>query len=163
MPLVVGDVVLFGIPDGFNALSQWHSTWSDKSIRLKELLPAMLACVIWGPAWAHKQVQVLCDNAAVINTRTSKCPHIMHLVRCLHFFIAHFDFILKAMHIPGVLNVGADAMSRNRPQVFVQATPTAQPHPDQVPHALWDLLVVTQPDWTSVNWRQLLSAYVMQA
>ena len=96
--------------------------WSDKSIALKELLPIALA---WGKFWSHKRVQVFCDNAAVIEIinekKTSKCEDIMHLIRCLHFFLAYYDCTLKAV------NVAADAISRNRPQVLYHTVPNAQP------------------------------------
>jgi hypothetical protein len=145
---------------------EWQATWVGKSIALKELLPIVLACAIWGACWSHKRIQVLCDNAAVIemiNAKTSRCRDIMHLLRCLHFFLAYHDCTLHAVHIPGVLNVAADAISRNRPQVLYQKVPKAQPQPDRVPQSLWKLLVVTQPDWMSVDWKALLTSYVKLA
>lgn len=145
---------------------EWQTTWVGKSIALKELLPIVLACAIWGASWSHKRIQVLCDNAAVIeiiNAKTSKCRDIMHLLRCLHFFLAYHDCTLQAVHVPGVLNVAADAISRNRMQVLRQTVPNAQLQPDQVPQALWKLLVLTQPDWMSVNWKTLLTSYVKLA
>ena len=60
----------------------WQSTWLQKSIAVKELLPIVLACALWGPLWAHKHVEVQCDNAAVVDilrAKTSKCKDIMHL------------------------------------------------------------------------------------
>ena len=59
-----------------------------KSIALNELLPIVLACMLWGLLWAHKHVEVQCDNAAVVDilrTKTRKCKEIMHLLQCLHF------------------------------------------------------------------------------
>lgn len=145
---------------------EWQSAWENKSIALKELLPIVLACAIWGPSWSHKRVQVSCDNAAVVeivNTKTSKCKDIMHLLRCLHFFLAYHDCTLKTVHVPGVLNVAADAISRNRPQVLRKAVPGAQQQPNNVSQTLWDLLVLNQPDWMSVNWKKLLRNYARQA
>ena len=142
---------------------KWDSFWPDKSIALKEFLPIVLACVIWGPLWAHSRVQVLCDNAAVIsivNARTSKRKDIMHLLRYLHFFLAFYDVTIKAVHIPGVLNNAADTISRNHPQVLHQVLPSALPLPDPVPLSLWSLLVRDQHEWTSVDWRMLLASCV---
>lgn len=144
----------------------WHSTWRLKSIALKELLPIVVACAMWGLLWAHKQVQVQSDNSAVVEilrTRTSKCSDIMHLLRCLHFFTAQHDIILKATHLPGVLNVAADAISQNHLQILFQVAPETQALPDRIPQNLLDLLVLKQPDWTSVNWRRLLGNYAKQA
>lgn len=64
-------------------------------------------------------------------------------------------------HLAGILNVAADAKSRNR-QVLFQVAPEAQTLPDKIPQNLLDLLVLNQPDWTSVNWRRLLGNYVKQ-
>ena len=55
---------------------------------LKELLPIVLACAMWGPLWAHKQVQVLCDNLAVVEilkSKSSKSAKIMHALT--HIFV----------------------------------------------------------------------------
>ena len=87
----------------------------------------------------------------------------MHLLRCLHFFLAYYDCTLRAVHIPGVLNVAADAISRNRIQVLHQTVPNIQQQPDQVPQLLWNLLVLSQLDWMSVNWKTLLTSYARQA
>ena len=66
----------------------WHSTWLQRSIAVKELLPIVLACALWGQLWAHKHMEVWCDNVAVVDilrARTSKCKVIMHLLRCVRF------------------------------------------------------------------------------
>ena len=58
------------------------------SITLKEVLPIVLACAVWGQQWQNISVLVHCDNqgaVAVVNTGYSKIPAIMHLLRCLFF------------------------------------------------------------------------------
>ena len=35
----------------------------------------------------------------------------MHLLRCLSFFIVHFDIYITATHLPEVFNVTADYFS----------------------------------------------------
>ena len=60
----------------------------EASITLKELLPVVLACAIWGRQWADSMVVVHCDNegaVAAVNAGYSKVPPIMHLLRCLFF------------------------------------------------------------------------------
>ena len=143
----------------------WLAYWSDKCIAIKEMLPIVLACAIWGPHWRHKSVQVSCDNMSVVNViraNTSRDQTIMHLLRCLHFFTAHFDIKLKAVHVAGAINTAADAISRNLMQVFFREVPNAQLQPEPVPPVLWELLVVQQPDWISINWQALLKTCVMQ-
>ena len=94
----------------------WPESWRDYPITIKELLPIILAVAIWGQQWSGKHIRCRCDNMAVVNilySRTSKDSAIMHRVRFLHFFLAHFDIKLIASHIAGKSNDLADALSRN--------------------------------------------------
>ena len=82
----------------------------------KELLPIVIAAAIWDKAWGGCIVLGCCDNAAVvalINAGYCKHETATDLLRCLFFIAAHFDFDIFACHIPGSLNVAADALSRN--------------------------------------------------
>ena len=67
------------------------------------------------------------------------------------------------MHIPGVSNVAADALSRNDFPRFLQVVSDAVAHPTLVPQQLVDLLVKEQPDWTSLRWVQLFGGCCRQA
>ena len=78
---------------------QWFQLcWSGSDVReetimVKELIPIVIAAAVWGRLWGGHTVQCKCDNqavVAVISSRTSKLPMIMHLLRCLFFFEAHF-------------------------------------------------------------------------
>ena len=69
----------------------WHGVWQDVHITVKELLPIVIACAVWGLECQGKTVRCLCDNAAVvaiIRSGTSKIPLAMHLMRSLFFFTA---------------------------------------------------------------------------
>ena len=50
----------------------------------------------------------------VINSGYSRYSFLMHVLRCIFFFSATFDFNLTAAHIPGCYNTLADAISRNK-------------------------------------------------
>lgn len=56
---------------------------------------------------------------------------------------------MQAVHIPGRLNVGADAISRDNLQVFHMQILEAHASSSPVRQALIDFLVHQQPDWTS--------------
>ena len=89
----------------------WNGAWGDKGIAAKELLPLLLATVMWG-----HQFLVYSDNMSVANiiaANTSKDITIMHLL-----------LNLRATHIAGINNSSADAISRNNLQVFLAANPT---------------------------------------
>ena len=71
-------------------------SWATVHITIKELLPIVTSCAIWGSNWRGKTIKCTCDNAAVlaiINSGRSKENLAMHLMRCLSFFLAHFDII----------------------------------------------------------------------
>ena len=139
---------------------QWHPDISDQHITVKELLPIVIAAAIWGPTWENKSILCRCDNEAVvhiINTGTSKDPHVMGLMRCLHFIAARFNLLLSAAHIAGTDNSLADALSRDNLSLFLKHHPQANPSPSIVPSALLDLLVHSSPDWTSPSWSKMFN------
>ena len=127
------------------------------SILWMELLPIVLASAVWGPAWHGQRILVHCDNTravTVANSGYSRAPQIMHLLQCLFFIRAHFEFLLQAVHIEETNNTLADAVSHNNhifldSQVF-QSTHQRTPLPEE----LVLLLVVEQADWTSDHWTQ---------
>ena len=138
---------------------RWPPSWSSVHITVKELLPVVVACAIWGRQWQGKTIRCQCDNAAVVailRSGTSKSPLAMHLMRCLFFFMASHGLILAPEHIPGVQNIAADHLSRNRMASFIQVVPTAKPEPSPLPDSLVQALVLQTPDWTSVSWRAAL-------
>ena len=45
--------------------------WADQQIAIKELVPIVAACAVWGTQWANKVVLVRCDNMAVVQVLTS--------------------------------------------------------------------------------------------
>lgn len=122
---------------------------------VKELIPIVIAAAVWGRLWIGDRIQCHCDNesvVAVISSRTSKNPSVMHLLRCLFFFEASFNFCVKAVHIPGAQNELADDLSRDRLSHFLQKSPSMHPEPCGIPQELRDLLF-SPLDWTSPSWR----------
>ena len=136
----------------------WPEEIADRSIAVKELLPIVLACIVWGDTWSHQSVLAHCDNqsvVAVVNAGYSRDTHLMQLLRSLFFITAHHDITLRAVHIPGVDNVAADAISRDNLILFHSQVPAARPSPTRLPPAALSLLVLQQPDWTSPAWTRL--------
>ena len=63
-----------------------------------------------------KIVRFQSDNAAVVavlNSGTSRDDSPMHLIHCLAFITARFNFIVSASHINDVDNLLADDLSRD--------------------------------------------------
>ena len=138
---------------------EWSEGWKEFHITVKELLPIVVGVALWGAQWSGKAVRCLCDNAAVVavvNSGSSKCENVMHLLRSLFFFTASYDVVLVAQHIPGVENGAADALSRGNLPSFHAQEPAAQQTTSPIPQELLEALVHQRPDWTSQNWTALL-------
>ena len=130
----------------------------DAGIMLKELLPVVLACAVWGPMWANSSVLFHCDNlgtVSVINSGYSKVSQVMHLLRCFFFIRATFHISVRAAHVPGRENTLADAISRD---ILFSQIPEARVDRCHIPQGLLALLVEAQPDWTSPVWSQLFTS-----
>ena len=104
---------------------QWPESLQDYQITVKELIPIVLAAAVWGKDWLGKNVMAYCDNSAVvaiINKGDSREPDVMHLMRCLIFLKAKFQFTLFASYVKGVKNDRADALSRDNLQYLCPIT-----------------------------------------
>jgi hypothetical protein len=67
-----------------------------------------------------------------LNKGTSKSPAIMSLVRGLHALSSLHSFDLRCTHIAGVLNVAADALSRDVMQDYYTARPSGNDSMDVI-------------------------------
>ena len=149
----------------------WHGTswfqyaWSqeeyDLDISVKELTPVVLSAAIWGKNWSGRSVSCFCDNQAVVtvlNKRSCRDKHLMHLLRCLFFFEAQGQFRVYAKHISGSCNGKADDLSRNNLDAFFSKVPGASHYPSPVPTPLPSLLLSSDPDWVSPAWTRHFSS-----
>ena len=108
----------------------------------KELLPIILSCAVWGPALSGYGVEFKCDNQSVVESikkESSKEPTTMH----------HFSIRVTVSRIPGVANVAADQLSRNKSKEFLQANPHISSIPVAIPTPLLKLVSPQMQDWTS--------------
>ena len=145
---------------------KWNPTAQQWDISPKELLPILLACVVWGRLWSGKKVKCHCDNMAVVevlNNGYSRDKLLMHLIRCLFFISEYFKVKVEAVHCRGKDNMQADALSRNNTNRFLQALPGADQEPVDIPQPLLTLLVNEQPDWISPDWTRWFTASIRQA
>ena len=64
----------------------WSNEWAQRDIMVKELVPIVLSCVVWGPLLTGTRVEFKCDNGSVVdsvNKGSSKESTVMHLLRYL--------------------------------------------------------------------------------
>ena len=109
----------------------WSESAAPLPISVKEMLPIIMAAATWGVQWRGQCVACYCDNQAVVATlasRSSKEERLAHLLRCLFYFEALYQFELRGFHIPGTQNRVADALSLNHIDVFFQHVPRADPY-----------------------------------
>ena len=107
---------------GFGAVMQsnwfqgsWPQSWHSINIAVKELYPIVVALEMWSVFIPNTRMLVFCDNEAVcyiVNNQTSKDRQLMSLVRRLTIALMRSNVLLRAKHVPGKLNVLADALSR---------------------------------------------------
>ena len=153
----------------------WHPQWFQLQwsvralplpIAVKELLPVIVAVAVWGPTWTQSRVRCHCDNQSVVHdlqSRSSRHPHMMHLLRCLFFLEARYRIDLVCVHIPGVLNDLADDLSRDRLASFHHKVPAADSDPTPIPQQLIDLLMDPSSDWLSPSWTGLFASTASRA
>ena len=138
--------------------SRWPTSWDKVHITSKELLPLVVSAAVWGSQWRGNTIRARCDNAAVvaiIRSGYSKDPLAMQLIRNLFFITAHYNLLIVTVHVPGVENVAADALSRDNLSLFRSQVRHAQPDPTVIPAELLQLLVSSRQDWTSTAWINL--------
>ncbi len=117
----------------------WPVTWRDVNIAAKELLPIVIAVRLWSGSLCNKKLLMLCDNIAVvyvINTQTSKDKRLMSLLRSLIVTCMQSNIMIRAKHIPGLVNVAADALSRFHNQVAFISMPSLRSTPTAIPDSL---------------------------
>ena len=151
--------------------NQWFQySWDAKAqllhIAVKELVPIVMAAAVWGHNWKGSSITCYCDNqtvVAVMNSRSSRDRHLMHLLRCLFFYEARGQFKLLCSHIPGIHNGRADDLSRNNLSAFLLKVPTANKSAAAIPAALPNLLLSTEADWISPAWIRLFNSTLNRA
>ena len=154
----------------------WHGRhwfqlrWDERSaglqIMIKELLPVVLACAVWGPLWAHTRVVCLCDNQAVVaclHSCTTRDSHCMHMLRTLAFVEARHAFSLCPQYISTHDNHMADDLSRDNLSSFLSKVPGAYPRATPLPIQLLVLLLDPSLDWASPQWLQQFTAISRRA
>ena len=75
---------------------QWPATWESLPIAPKELVPIVIAVVLWGRHWVVRHICCLCNNMAVVaavNKGAARDPNLSHLLRLLAFNTAVFDVL----------------------------------------------------------------------
>ena len=138
---------------------EWSEDTRDLPIAVKEFIPIILGCAVWGYLWAGHCIIWHCDNQAVVGcleSRTSKNPLLMHLIRNITFIEAYGGFHVRPVYISTRDNHLADDLSRNRLSSFLLKVPAElrDPWPTPTPVQLVNLFLNNEADWISLPWRR---------
>lgn len=117
----------------------WPQALQSANICVLELYPIVVAVEIWARKLADRAVIFHCDNAAVVsvlNAQTSRHNEMLRLLRRLVLTTLRFNILFKAVHVPGICNDAADALSRFQVQEFRRLHRDADLQPTEVPSAL---------------------------
>ena len=114
----------------------WPSNVDRTDITILELYPIVLSVNLWGDKIRNRNIEFHTDNMAlvsIINSTSSSKENIMALVRILVSTMLRFNFTFRAVHIPGVHNDLADALSRLQIGRFRALHPGACRIPAHIP------------------------------
>lgn len=139
---------------GFGAFFQgewcaeaWPSSWREAghcvNLALLELFPILVAMEIWGERLKGKRVRWLCDNLGVVqavNRQTANSPPVVLLLRQFVLKCLLLNSHCTAVHVPGVDNNIADALSRFQWERFRELAPRAEEAGIPCPGHLWHLV-----------------------
>lgn len=106
------------------------------SMPFLELHALVQAAATWGSQWTRLRITFRSDCMPVVdclNSGESRDAGMQHLLRLLCTIACKYSFHFRAIHIPGVLNVRADLLSRGMLQEFRAISPDALPQPVQPP------------------------------
>jgi hypothetical protein len=105
----------------------------SRSMPFLELLGLVYAVATFGHAWAGRKITFRSDCLPVVQAiERGSTPKrkLMQLLRHLHALAAHYAFDFRCVHIAGLNNVVADALSRNDLQRFRELCPEANRDPE---------------------------------
>ena len=143
-----------------NKWFEWEcpEEWHLENIMAKEMTPIILSCGVWGPYLSKLRVQFECDNTSVvaaIKKGSARDDTSMHLLRCLRFFVSHYDNDITIIHVAGVTNCTANHLSRHHNYVIVFLSQDIAP--TTFLPVFKDIVASLNLDWTSPNFKQLFS------
>ncbi|KAM9308277.1 uncharacterized protein PAF06_012463 [Gastrophryne carolinensis] len=115
-----------------------RSSSDIRNLALLELFPVVVALAFWGEDLQNKSVLFHSDNMAVvsaINAQTASSPPVVKLLRQLVLSCLQYNILFRAVHVPGVANGIADALSR-----FRELAPEACMEGEECPDWVWRLI-----------------------
>jgi hypothetical protein len=113
------------------------------SIEYLEMVPILLALLVWGKSFYRKRLVMHCDNLGAVQAWAalgSTSRSVLDLMRRISSLAAEHNFTVVLKHIHGVDNSVADSLSRFQVHRFRQLAPGADDHPTEVPNIFSELI-----------------------
>lgn len=124
--------------------AEWQETGLVRNLAVLELFPIVLAVELWGEDFRNRRVRFHCDNLGVvqaINNNSASSPPVVRLLRHLVLTCLRINCFVSAVHVPGVDNSVADALSRFQWDRFRQLAPEAEQRGIPCPERLWSIVL----------------------
>ncbi|KAM9324247.1 LOW QUALITY PROTEIN: uncharacterized protein PAF06_000260 [Gastrophryne carolinensis] len=120
-----------------------RSSSDIRDLALLELFLVVVALALWGEDLQNKSVLFHSDNMAVvsaINAQTASSPPVVKLLRQLVLSCLQYNILFRAVHVPGVANGIASALSRFQMDRFRELAPEACAEGEECPDWVWRLI-----------------------
>ena len=111
----------------------------DAAMTWLEMIPVVVALLVWGAAWHGHRIRLHCDNMGVIavwRRGWSRNPLIMDLIRHLSFICARNRCHLDMVYVASRSNTLADALSRGRLDTARRVHPALSTEPTPIPNVV---------------------------
>ena len=99
----------------YSAFCQDIRAANSLHINYKEVCAAVEGVRTWAPCWTNSVVIVHTDSTvtkAILNKGRSKNAYINKLLRDMFWWSVKYNFVVRAIHVPGALNTIPDTISR---------------------------------------------------
>lgn len=120
-----------------------------KNLVLLELFLVVLEVELWGASFRDLKVRFHGDNMGVvqvINRITASSPPVIRLLQHLVLRCLQLNVFIHAVHLPGVENVIADALSRFQWDRFRELALEAEQQGVPCPEWLWGIALASSQD-----------------
>jgi len=119
-------------------------------IELLEMIPIYVACAIWAETFHTKKVLFHTDNMGCVQAwakQGSANSSVLRLMREIVAVAAIHNFTINIVHVKGVQNEIADALSRFQLARFRKLAPFAESHAAEIPQNVVETIrkIVTSP------------------
>ncbi|KAM4770950.1 uncharacterized protein WCC33_002735 [Rhinophrynus dorsalis] len=130
--------------EGSWCAQQWPPHWAQngltKNMAFLELFPIVVALELWWQKLRNRAVRFWSDNMSVVhavNNLSSGSLPVIWLLRRLVLICMRHNIQFRAMHVPGVDNGIADALSRGQMGRFFMLAPGADRTGSNFPSEFW--------------------------